>query len=948
MAYRVQNHLLDILIPGQDNAGDALLINVDYNITPICTYIPMHLSQDKLVKLLLEKWITNYEQIHQAPVQSTSAPEFVRHENGMVEINFSSSQPKSNNVFPTGIHMITPIDQEPAQEVKHIWWDVCNCESCLDEAAKINDDEDLPRKRKCLQQKLKRRYEKGDPTVGLLGETSRKFDYYVLYPKAEPSQPPSPHKPPSNITSPTPVKLSPYNQKALSILHQDSPTKDKEVISSPVFPLTKDPSCSYSQENKQEFPALTAFEHLDGRTKHDWKIKNLTTIGLTRHANTISPAEATLNWQSENVVAQNKVHVKILSQQSDLFDLQPLPQSYTHTTSPSLNIWASKQRRLKPPARKEPTFLQESQSIADVVTSTKAPDVLPIQKVNPVLMFLNSLTQTDKPQNPQFISPVTKPQKDYKEFDNAKSFEHLFMAKPENAESRVQFDVEEYEEHQENPNQETPTEFPQNSHIIKRFLTRLQGRLRDCPWEHTTHAREEFLKMKCCSFQMKDLEKHYDRMSQQFYYLNGVDDVNLKQVHLNSFLESLGNETYQALEARNVTIAQTTLGKLYQLILNALTKLCNQKKFLAEFERTGKHLGTTCDEKYLQIKSEDKSSCDCTQTIKKFHSKIFSSLSGKPRFSRRSNKKWKFIRRKTQRRKTSDRCFICQKRGHFARNYPNKKRFQALIQALNQVEPVDVFDLESLYSLDDEPSDSVLCTIAYSDLSFDDDSDTDSLECDFDFGVYMINPIPHVLPIQEDPPLPLAKIHLLTDAYTKPILVIAFFDTSSSVSILNPNILPDHYWKPHYQNFMAANGEKFVIDKISLGIKPEDRPKTAFCIPDHHYQWKSHAELLSKFYSLVTKYEIMLSEKKMEVGVTTIQFLGIKISDEKYQPQPHVAQELPKFPDELSSQKMIQQFLRQTKAVKAIKSLAEKMPPLKIRASSEKGILQTNASDEYE
>ncbi|GJZ50585.1 putative zinc finger, CCHC-type containing protein [Tanacetum coccineum] len=213
-------------------------------------------------------------------------------------------------------------------------------------------------------------------------------------------------------------------------------------------------------------------------------------------------------------------------------------------------------------------------------------------------------------------------------------------------------------------------------------------------------------------------------MSQRFYYLNGVDDVNLKQVFLNSFPESLGNEAYRALEARN-------------------------KRFLAEFERTGKRLGTACDDKYLQIKCKDKSSCDCTHTKKKFHSKRFSSLSGKPWFSRRSSKKWKFIRKKKQRGRTSDRCFICQKRGHFARNCPDKKRSQALIQALNQVEPVDVSDLESLYSLDDEPSDSVLCTIAYSNFSSDDDSDTDSLESDSDFGVHMINPIPHVLPIQE-------------------------------------------------------------------------------------------------------------------------------------------------------------------------------------------------------
>nr|GEU96601.1 RNA-directed DNA polymerase homolog [Tanacetum cinerariifolium] len=378
------------------------------------------------------------------------------------------------------------------------------------------------------------------------------------------------------------------------------------------------------------------------------------------------------------------------------------------------------------------------------------------------------------------------------------------------------------------------------------------------------------------------------------------------------------------------------------------------------------------------IKCKDKSSCDCTHTKKKFHSKRFSSLSGKPWFSRRSSKKWNFIRKKKQCGRTSDRCFICQKRGHFARNFLDKKRSQALIQALNQVEPVDVFDLESLYSLDDEPSDSVLCTIAYSDFSSDDDSDTYSLESDSDFGVHTINPIPHVLPIQEDPPLPLAKIHLLTDAYAKPILIIAFFDIGSLVSILNPNILSDHYWKPHHQNFMAANGEKFVIDKISvllifaddkfplpqkkslfqhladarvlskfdlksgfwqLGIKPKDRPKTAFCIPDHHYQWKvmpfglknapsafqkamitifepilantlSHAELLSKFYSLVTKYGIMLSEKKMEVG----------------------------NPPQWTS--------RKTEAVKAIKSLPKKMPPLKILASSEKRILQTDASDE--
>ncbi|GJS61974.1 hypothetical protein Tco_0656758 [Tanacetum coccineum] len=312
------------------------------------------------------------------------------------------------------------------------------------------------------------------------------------------------------------------------------------------------------------------------------------------------------------------------------------------------------------------------------------------------------------------------------------------MAEPENAKSTVQFDAKEYEELQENPNQETPVEFPKSD--IKQYFT------------------------------FDDAPRTSQRLVSQSWRISPTLDSTV-----NIFIEERfpqdevlisWKRSISGFRSKNVTIAQTTFGELYQLILNALAKLSNKKKFLAEFERAGKRLGTTCDDKYLHIKCKDKSSCNC----------------------------------------------------HFARNFLDKKRSQALIQALNQVEPVDVSNLESLYSLDDEPSDSVLCTIAYSDFSSDDDSDTDSLESDSDFEVHMINPIPHVLPIQEDPPLPLAKVHLLTDAYTKPILVIAFFDTSSSISILNPSILPDRYWKPHHQNFMAANRENFVIDKISIPI----------------------------------------------------------------------------------------------------------------------------------
>ena len=137
-----------------------------------------------------------------------------------------------------------------------------------------------------------------------------------------------------------------------------------------------------------------------------------------------------------------------------------------------------------------------------------------------------------------------------------------------------------------------------------------------------------------------------------------------------------------------------------------------------------------------------------------------------------------------------------------------------------------------------------------------------------------------------------------------------------------------------------------------LGIHPEDRYKTPFCILDHHYQWTvmpfgiknapsqfqkamvtlfqpllanaliyvddillfskdidSHEKLLAEFYNLVKSQGIMVLEKKMVIGQTSIEFLGMTISDGKYTLQPHIAISLKKFLNKLSTTKQIQQFL---------------------------------------
>ncbi|KAG8481392.1 hypothetical protein CXB51_026151 [Gossypium anomalum] len=244
---------------------------------------------------------------------------------------------------------------------------------------------------------------------------------------------------------------------------------------------------------------------------------------------------------------------------------------------------------------------------------------------------------------------------------------------------------------------------------------------------------------------------------------------------------------------------------------------------------------------------------------------------------------------------------------------------------------------------------------------------------------------------------------------------------------LNHFLQDNKFPLPNNNTLFASLAKAKIFSKFDLkagfwqlGIHPEDRGKTGFCIPNQHFQWKvmpfglktapslfqkamtrlfhpimenaliyiddillyskdeeSHVLLLQQFHSLILKYGIMLSEKKMKINKSEINFLGMDIKDGKYQPQPHIVQELLKFPDENLSQKQVQQFYgiinyirdfiekisvftnplrkmlkknpppwtdKQTRAVQKIKQIAQEVPPLQI-PSDGKRILQTDASD---
>ncbi|KAK4383784.1 polyprotein [Sesamum angolense] len=184
---------------------------------------------------------------------------------------------------------------------------------------------------------------------------------------------------------------------------------------------------------------------------------------------------------------------------------------------------------------------------------------------------------------------------------------------------------------------------------------------------------------------------------------------------------------------------------------------------------------------------------------------------------------------------------------------------------------------------------------------------------------------------------------------------------------LNHFLLDDKFPLPKTKVLFSYLAKAQIFSKFDiklgfwqLGINPKERYKTAFCLPNAQYQWTvmpfglkvapslfqkamikifepilhttliyideillytqdqpTHEKLLQQFYDIVQAYGVMLSDKKSFIGQPNIDFLGMKFIDGRYQPGPHITQELLKFPEENLTTKEIQQFLAMDALVSA-------------------------------
>ncbi|KDP24983.1 hypothetical protein JCGZ_24312 [Jatropha curcas] len=238
--------------------------------------------------------------------------------------------------------------------------------------------------------------------------------------------------------------------------------------------------------------------------------------------------------------------------------------------------------------------------------------------------------------------------------------------------------------------------------------------------------KQEFFDRKCCSLTFRDLERHYQQMNHLYHEIGGFKDDNLKLTFIASLPQLIQPEVQRMC---GTNIANLKLGEIWQFTLTAVDRMCEQQRLFKKIAKGDKLLKTACSQPF-QTKCKD-SSCHCHPHRSK-HSKHSKHSKKSMFFPRKKNpfRKMRWFKKKSKSRHKSDRCYICGKKGHYAKNCPKKpKQTIALLHQLKVSCPDydSDHDLESLFSEEDSASPATLFVLPYSDSNSDSHTDSDDM-----------------------------------------------------------------------------------------------------------------------------------------------------------------------------------------------------------------------------
>ncbi|KAH9686122.1 hypothetical protein KPL70_014243 [Citrus sinensis] len=482
---------------------------------------------------------------------------------------------------------------------------------------------------------------------------------------------------------------------------------------------------------------------------------------------------------------------------------------------------------------------------------------------------------------------------------------------------------------------------------------------------------KEYHQMKCCSLKRHLLDAHYKRMSILFYKLNGFNEPSLKHVFIASLPSELQPDLQRKLTATNLSIVDISLGKIFQMAMLSLDKICEQKEFFKDLMEDKKPF------------SEASKAVRLIQHLQ--HSSLLSENDDvESNFSEQSTQDDQTTFLIAESSDSEDISVISTVQTvHHVSTIPRPSLKMSILPSkfhkpipvigfidtgadTNMVDPsvlpLDCWELHSklFRAVNGETFETTLITKKPIGIQF------------FPNCIIWKKIVASKLPDKDlligFDILHLVKNLFLTSSgvrnkqmflpYTDTLRLYALSKTPSPYSHISQKLLefcPENHSQFHHPSPLWKN-EQFFIHlpfKLNEDINPQK----------HHTRARG----------------IMLFEKKSSIGKESIDFLGMVIQDGQYQPGPHIATELLKFPDTHLNRKQIQQFLgivnyvrdfipkvaihtsqlsrmlkkqcppwgpAQTEAVKQLKVIAQSPPPPRIPTSGQR-ILQTDASDDY-
>ncbi|KAI5400354.1 hypothetical protein KIW84_065296 [Lathyrus oleraceus] len=110
----------------------------------------------------------------------------------------------------------------------------------------------------------------------------------------------------------------------------------------------------------------------------------------------------------------------------------------------------------------------------------------------------------------------------------------------------------------------------------------------------------------CYSLKTKDLDRHYHRMAQRYYVLNGYNDPSLKNTYVSSLPQELQPEIHRMLATTQRDIKTMSLGQIHQVTIEALEKLYSFHHQFSEVIEQKSKFTHACRKPYLEIKCNDK------------------------------------------------------------------------------------------------------------------------------------------------------------------------------------------------------------------------------------------------------------------------------------------------------------------------------------------------------